>query len=77
MLMFAQSSFKGKASLIIPYFDLGVIWACDDERLGRVDNDSSDEVIMGFKRFYFLHCIVVEDSDLEIVTSGNNPVLTA
>ena len=77
MLMFAQSSLESESSLIVPYFDLGVVRTGDDEGLRGMDNDASDEVVVSFKGLYFLHGVVVEDSDLEVVAPGNNPVLTA
>ena len=63
------------ASLPIPELNCHVIRCGQNERLSGVDGDRSNVVGMGLERSDFLGCIVVVDTELEVVRTANNPVL--
>lgn len=77
VFMLIESSLEGESSLVIPNLDFGVIGTGDYERLGRVHDDASDEIVMRFKGLHLLHRIVVEYPHLEVVAACEHPVLVA
>ena len=74
VFMFGQGPHKGEVIFIVPNFDFSVIRAGDEIGFWRMNNESSEKILMCLKRFNFFHGIVVEDSDLKIITSCQNPM---
>lgn len=75
MFMLIQGPYQGKVFLKIPYFYFGVIWGCNHIWLSRVNNDCPYKISMGLNCIYFLHCIVVEYSQLKVIRTTYDPVL--
>jgi hypothetical protein len=60
--------------LVIPYFDLSFIGGSNEIGLGWVYDDGANEVIVGLVLFHFLHGIVVEHPDVEIIRPTDYPL---
>ena len=77
MFVLVKRPLEGEPSLIIPNLDLRIIRTGDYERLRRVHDNTSNEIVMRFEGLHLLHRIVVEYPHLKIVTACQHPVLAA
>ena len=73
--MLVECPLETESSLVVPYLYFCIVRTGDYVRLGRVDDDASDEIVMSLKGLHLLHRIVVEHSHLEIIAAGQHPVL--
>lgn len=65
-----------KFSLPIPDFNSAIIGGRDDEGRSWVDENPSNEISMGFKCSNSFHCVIVKNSNLQIIRARNNPLLS-
>lgn len=59
----------------VPKLDEHVVRAGQNIRLGRVYSNASDIVAVGLERNDFFERVVVEDAELHVVRTGNDPRL--
>lgn len=73
--MLVEGACQCEIFFVVPKFDLGIVGAADDERLGGVDEEGSDEVGMRLEGLHLFSGVVIEDSDLEVVGPADHPML--
>lgn len=75
MFVFVQSSHRCEILFIVPDLDFSIVRGRDYVRLSWMNNDCSDEICVGFNSFYLFHVVVIENSQLEIIRSADDPIL--
>lgn len=75
MFMLSQHRHLFKVVIKIPYLNLGLIRTRYNVRFGRVHNNGSDKISMCLELLDFLHSIIIEDPNMEIIRPANNPLL--
>lgn len=65
--MFFQHRNLIEIVLEIPNFDLSLIRRCNYVGLNWMHNDCPDEIVVGLELFNFIHGVVIEHSNMEIV----------
>jgi hypothetical protein len=74
MLVLLKSSYQSEIFLKIPNFNFWIVRRCNNVRLNGMYNDGSDKIVMSLNAFHFLHCIVIKNSNMEIVWTTDNPI---
>ena len=70
-----ESTLQCEILFVVPYFYLGIVGTADHKGLSGVHQNGADEVAMCLEALHLLSRVVIEDSDLKVIRTAQDPVL--